>query len=55
VLPWQGIVSCLIASGNTYLWAGCAFEDYMEIRRVARKDWQLARENHSVVAYWRSQ
>lgn len=40
---------------STYLWAGCAFDDYMEIRRVARKDWQLARENHSVVAYWRNQ
>ncbi len=38
---------------SAYLWAGCEFDDYMEIRRLARKDWRLARENHSVVAYWR--
>lgn len=36
-----------------FLWAGCEFEDYQRIRRLAREDLRLPRERYSVVAYWR--
>ncbi|WP_137932389.1 siderophore-interacting protein [Mesorhizobium comanense] len=36
-----------------FVWAGCEFADFREIRRIVRKEWGLARDRHLVTAYWR--
>ncbi|TIV93327.1 MAG: siderophore-interacting protein, partial [Mesorhizobium sp.] len=36
-----------------YVWAGCEFADFREIRRIVRKEWGLPRDRHLVTAYWR--
>ena len=38
---------------DLYVWAGCEFADFREIRRIVRKEWGLARDRHLVTAYWR--
>lgn len=38
---------------NLYVWAGCEFADFREIRRIVRKEWGLPRDRHLVTAYWR--
>ncbi|RWA69898.1 siderophore-interacting protein [Mesorhizobium sp.] len=41
------------AADNLYVWAGCEFADFREIRRIVRKEWGLPRDRHLVTAYWR--
>ncbi|TGQ33215.1 MULTISPECIES: siderophore-interacting protein [unclassified Mesorhizobium] len=36
-----------------YVWAGCEFGDFREIRKIVRKEWGLPRDRHLVTAYWR--
>lgn len=36
-----------------FVWAGCEFTDFREIRRIVRKEWGLPRDRHLVTAYWR--
>lgn len=36
-----------------YVWAGCEFADFRDIRKIVRKEWGLARDRHLVTAYWR--
>lgn len=36
-----------------FVWAGCEFADFREIRGIVRKEWGLARDRHLVTAYWR--
>lgn len=36
-----------------YVWAGCEFGDFREIRKIVRKQWGLSRDRHLVTAYWR--
>lgn len=36
-----------------FVWAGCEFADFREIRRLVRRDWAIPRERHLVVSYWR--
>lgn len=47
----------LLASDNlgsdAYIWAGCEFADFREIRRHCRQTLKLPRERHLVTAYWR--
>ncbi|UVK40887.1 siderophore-interacting protein [Mesorhizobium sp. AR10] len=38
---------------NLYVWAGCEFGDFREIRKIVRKEWGVARDRHLVTAYWR--
>lgn len=38
---------------DIYFWAGCEFGDFVELRRLARRNWKLPREQHLVVAFWR--
>lgn len=38
---------------DTFVWAGCEFEDFRRMRRRLRSDWKLPRDRHLVVAYWR--
>lgn len=38
---------------NLYVWAGCEFRDFREIRKIVRKEWGLPRDRHLVTAYWR--
>ncbi|RYE74464.1 MAG: siderophore-interacting protein, partial [Hyphomicrobiales bacterium] len=40
-------------SPDTFVWAGCEFEDFRRMRRRLRSDWKLPRDRHLVVAYWR--
>lgn len=42
-----------IRNSAPFVWAGCEMSSFLAIRRFAREDMKLARENHSVVAYWR--
>ncbi|MET3592163.1 MULTISPECIES: siderophore-interacting protein [Mesorhizobium] len=41
------------AADDLYVWAGCEFADFREIRRIVRKKWGLPRDRHLVTAYWR--
>ncbi|RUU02967.1 siderophore-interacting protein [Mesorhizobium sp. USDA-HM6] len=41
------------AADDLYVWAGCEFADFREIRRIVRKEWGFARDRHLVTAYWR--
>ncbi|WP_027056941.1 siderophore-interacting protein [Mesorhizobium erdmanii] len=36
-----------------FVWAGCEFADFREIRKIVRKEWGLPRDQHLVTAYWR--
>jgi NADPH-dependent ferric siderophore reductase len=38
---------------DVYVWAGCEFSDFKEIRKILRKEWGLKKDWHLVVAYWR--
>jgi NADPH-dependent ferric siderophore reductase len=38
---------------DTFIWAGCEFEDFLRIRRRVRTEWKLSRDRHLVTAYWR--
>lgn len=38
---------------DLYLWAGCEFADFREIRKFVRKEWKLPKDRHLVVSYWR--
>ncbi|TIW74691.1 MAG: siderophore-interacting protein, partial [Mesorhizobium sp.] len=54
LLP-QALRECarLPCPDDLYVWAGCEFADFREIRRIARKEWGLQRDRHLVTAYWR--
>ncbi|WP_245420708.1 MULTISPECIES: siderophore-interacting protein [unclassified Mesorhizobium] len=41
------------SAGDFYVWAGCEFSDFREIRKILRKEWGLPRERHLATAYWR--
>ena len=41
------------AADDLYVWAGCEFADFREIRGIVRKEWGLPRDRHLVTAYWR--
>ncbi|RWC48023.1 MAG: siderophore-interacting protein [Mesorhizobium sp.] len=45
--------SHMALAGGLYIWAGCEFSDFREIRKIVRKQWGLPRERHLVTAYWR--
>ena len=36
-----------------FVWAGCEFTDFRELRKIVRKEWGLPRDRHMVTAYWR--
>ncbi|MBZ9766279.1 MULTISPECIES: siderophore-interacting protein [unclassified Mesorhizobium] len=38
---------------DLFVWAGCEFADFRDIRRTVRKEWALSRNRHLVTAYWR--
>jgi NADPH-dependent ferric siderophore reductase len=38
---------------DLYVWAGCEFADFKEVRKILRKEWGLKKDRHLVVAYWR--
>ncbi|OHV84257.1 siderophore-interacting protein [Rhizobium sp. LCM 4573] len=38
---------------DIYVWAGCEFSDFKEIRKIVRKEWGIPKERQLVVAYWR--
>ena len=38
---------------DVYVWAGCEFSAFKQLRRRVRSDWKLPRDRHHVVAYWR--
>lgn len=38
---------------DAYIWVGCEFNDFKDIRRTMRSGWKIPRERHLVVAYWR--
>jgi NADPH-dependent ferric siderophore reductase len=38
---------------DLFVWAGCEFSDFREIRRIVRKDWCLPKDRQLIVAYWR--
>lgn len=38
---------------DLFVWAGCEFADFREIRRIVRKDWCLPKDRQLIVAYWR--
>ncbi|RWM30885.1 siderophore-interacting protein [Mesorhizobium sp.] len=40
-------------SEDLYVWAGCEFADFRDIRRIVRKEWGLPRDRNLVTAYWR--
>jgi NADPH-dependent ferric siderophore reductase len=40
-------------SPDLYVWAGCEFSDFKDIRKILRKEWGLNKDRHLAVAYWR--
>lgn len=40
-------------SDDLYVWAGCEFSAFRDIRRHVRSIWKMPRERHTVAAYWR--
>lgn len=40
-------------SEDLYVWAGCEFDAFRDIRRHVRSVWKLPRDRHMVAAYWR--
>ena len=45
--------SHMALADGLFVWAGCEFGDFREIRKIVRKEWGLARDRHLVTAYWR--
>lgn len=45
--------SHMALADGLYVWAGCEFGDFREIRKIVRKQWGLPRDRHLVTAYWR--
>ncbi|MFD1985634.1 siderophore-interacting protein [Mesorhizobium newzealandense] len=45
--------SHMALADGLFVWAGCEFGDFREIRKIVRKQWGLPRERHLVTAYWR--
>jgi NADPH-dependent ferric siderophore reductase len=45
--------SHIALADGLYVWAGCEFTDFREIRMIVRKEWGLARDRHLATAYWR--
>ncbi|MER8373886.1 siderophore-interacting protein [Mesorhizobium sp. M1406] len=45
--------SHIALADGLYVWAGCEFGDFREIRKIVRKQWNLSRDQHLVTAYWR--
>ncbi|MBN9136286.1 siderophore-interacting protein [Phyllobacterium sp.] len=48
----EGLDSSVI-SPDTFVWAGCEFTDFKQIRAHLRKERKHERSKHLVVAYWR--
>ena len=42
-----------VPGDDLYVWAGCEFSDFREIRRIVRKDWGLGKDRQLIVSYWR--
>lgn len=40
-------------SEDLYLWVGCEFDAFRDIRRHVRSIWKMPRDRHMVTAYWR--
>ena len=40
-------------SDDLYVWAGCEFDAFRDIRRHVRSIWKMPRDRHMVAAYWR--
>lgn len=38
---------------ETYVWAGCEFNDFRRLRKRVRTEWKVPRDRHYLVAYWR--
>lgn len=38
---------------DPFVWAGCEFSDFKQIRRYLRAERRMARDRHMAVAYWR--
>lgn len=38
---------------DIYVWAGCEFSDFREIRSIVRKAWKLPKDRNLIVSYWR--
>ncbi len=38
---------------DVFVWAGCEFGDFRELRRIVRKEWGLKKDRQLIVAYWR--
>lgn len=38
---------------DLYVWAGCEFDGFRDIRRHVRSVWKMPRDRHMVAAYWR--
>lgn len=38
---------------DVYVWAGCEFADFRELRKIVRKEWGLKKDRQMIVAYWR--
>lgn len=36
-----------------YVWAGCEFSDFRELRKIVRKEWGFKKDRQMIVAYWR--
>mgnify|MGYP002653359310 CR=1 FL=1 len=50
------VVDTLVAAGiaeDLFIWAGCEFDAFKDIRRSVRKDLKVAKDRHLVAAYWR--
>lgn len=48
----KGIDGTILPS-DLFVWAGCEFTDFREIRKIVRKDWCLPKDRQLIVAYWR--
>jgi NADPH-dependent ferric siderophore reductase len=38
---------------DLFVWAGCEFNDFRELRKLVRKEWGLKKDRQLIVAYWR--
>lgn len=43
----------IVADGDTYVWVGCEFQAFKEIRDYLRHTYDLPKGSHLVVGYWR--
>lgn len=48
----QGVDQASLAD-DVFVWAGCEFADFRELRRIVRKEWGLKKDRQLIVAYWR--